>query len=153
MEVSKVDCIQKRGDVAVGNVATITAKTIIGCKHVLLGALAAILTVIGVSAQTRQFDRQTILAAVKDHTKAQPALLQSDSGSWRGIAVVTPVSEAFRQYLSNEPPGEAWQRDLVTIPALKVFPALKVLPNGWKATFEIALAYLASAETRTPLTA
>jgi len=92
-------------------------------------------------------DRQTFLAAVKDHIKAQPALMQSDSRSWRGIAVVTPVSEAFRQYLSNEPPGEAWQRDLITV------PALKVLPNGWKATFEIALAYLVSAETRTPLTA
>src|ERR1039457_854050 len=53
-----------------------------------------------------EFNRQSFLTAVKDHIKAQPALMKSDSRSWRGIAVVTPVSEAFRQYQSNEPPGE-----------------------------------------------
>jgi hypothetical protein len=94
-----------------------------------------------------QFDRQTFLAAVKDKIKVQPGLMQSDPRSWGGISVVTPVSKAFRQYLSNWSPAQTWQLDLITV------PGPKVLPNGWKATFEIALAYLDSAETRTPLTA
>jgi hypothetical protein len=88
-----------------------------------------------------EVNRQSFLAAVKGRIEAQPALMQSDSRSLRRIAVVKPVSERFRQYL-NEPPAESWQRDLIAIP--------EILPNGEKATFEIALAYLASAETGTP---
>ena len=96
-------------------------------SHALLGA---------------DFNRQSFLVAIKDRIEAQPALMQPGSRSLRRIAVVKPVSERFRQYLSNEPPAEAWQRDLIAIP--------EVLPNGDKATFEIALAYLASVETGTP---
>jgi hypothetical protein len=113
----------------------------------ILPSLVAALLIFAGTLVGAEFDRQTFLAAVKDKIKAQPGLMQSDPRSLRRIAVVKPVSEAFRRYLANEPPAEAWQRDLIAI------PVRALLPNGEKATFEIAVAYLASIETGTPLTA
>ena len=117
---------------ATGNVvtapfmATTTGAKTIGNK-VVFGVPAAILTVIGVSAQTRQFDRQTFLAAVKDRLKTQSEIMETRSD--------------FDPLWSLDDRRTAWQNDIASIPGLTI-PS-----SSGKASFGIALAYVASQES------
>lgn len=105
---------------------TVTGATISG-KAVVFGALAAILCVIGVSAQTRQFDRQTFLAAVEDRLKTQSEIMEARSD--------------FNPLWDLDDRRTAWQNDIASIPGLTI-PS-----SGGKASFGIALAYIASQES------
>jgi len=132
MEVSKVDCIRKRGDVAVGVVATITAKSTIGYKHVLLGALAAILTVIGVSGvggftciailiasgtevQATSFDcakahrgYEALICANQELSKADDALADAYRRAHGALASIGPQKEAKRAQQRLEKEQKEW---------------------------------------------
>src|SRR5580704_11365352 len=93
----------------------------------LLLLAAAMLTVIGVNAQTIPFDRQTFLAAVQYRLKTQNDLMESGS--------------RLNLQFEFDDRGTTWQSNLVTIPGLGIS-----LKSG-KASFGIALAYIASQES------